>query len=200
MLISMRLMNCIKLFILVITGIWSTPVLSEFKHTVYPMTDLELSLLPPFCQVWGKKDESGTDAWVAKLKITNIHHLCKGLNHLNHAVMELKQNKVQFDAEVGAGELSYVLDYEDNHGHKSYPLKAYILMNRAKLYGLSGEKEKALADFTAALKANPKYDKVYYELSEFYIKNNKKDKAKEAIEDGLRNIPESKLLSKINNK
>lgn len=193
-------MSLTKIMLFVVSTACGFPVFADYKYTVYPMSDLELSMLPPFCQVWGKKDEAGTDAWVAKLKIPNIHHLCKGLNHVNYTVFETKPEKIRFNAWEGIGEFTYVLDFEDKQGHRSYPLKAYILTNRAKLYGTYGENEKALNDFTAALKENPKYDKIYYELSEFYIKNNKKDKAKEVIEDGLRHIPESKVLNKLKNR
>jgi tetratricopeptide (TPR) repeat protein len=159
------------------------------------MSDLELSMLPPFCQVWGRHDEAGTDAWVAKLKITNIHHVCKGLNHVNHAVISADNEKKLGNAQAGIGEFTYVIEHKNN---ESFPLKAFVLINRAKLYAVQGDNDKAIGDFKAALKENPKYDKVYYELSEFYKNNKEYDLARSVIKEGLNFVPNSKLLNKKN--
>lgn len=186
-------MSFIKYFVFSIVIMWVFPVSSAGKYTVYPMSELELSMLPPFCQVWGKNDEAGTDAWVAKLKIPNIHHLCKGLNHVNQTVINSNHDKRQHHAKAGIGEFTYVIEHKNNN---SFPLKAYVLTNRAKLYGVLGENQKAIEDFNAALNENPKFDKVYFELAEFYKKNNKVDQARRIILDGLERIPDSKLLNK----
>lgn len=192
-------MGVIKINSFILFMLISFSCYSDYKYTVYPMSELELTMLPPFCQVWAKYDEKGTDAWIAKLKIPNIHHICKGLNHVNHTVIEQNQESVFHNAKTGASEFTYVLNYETQHGdHSDFPLKAFVLTNRAKMYVITREYEKANADFTAALKVNPKYDKIYYEMANYYLKINDKDKAKEIIKEGLRNIPDSKLLNKIN--
>lgn len=170
------------------------PVYAVSKYTIYPMTDLELSMLPPFCVVWGKGDEAATDRWVKKIKVSNIHHLCKGLNHLNHTIIDFNPDVVAFNAKQGVTELDYVLAHNDE---KAFPLKAYVLVSRARLNDALGKQDEATSDFINAIKENPKYENAYYWLAETYLRHNEKYKAIEVINQGLDYIPGAKLLKKL---
>lgn len=175
----------------------SLSVFAESKYTVYEMTDLELTMLPPFCTPWARRNEAQTDLWVKKLQIPNIHHLCKGLNHVNHAIITNYKPDLDFQSKTGIGEFSYIIEYAAHHGSANFPLKAFILENRAKLFMMSGEKEKAIADYKQSISINPKYTKSFASLVDLYIKIGDKGNATFFLNEGLKYNPQSKSLLKI---
>lgn len=159
------------------------------KYPIYPMSDLEVSLLPPFCQSWHKADEAATDAWVAKLDIPNIHHFCKGLWHVNHTTMSFDDKSKRGDAKNGIKEFNYILIR-----HQHFPLKPFLLVNMAKLYIILSRYNEAISNYKAAIKENPKFSRAYADLIDLYIKLKDKGSARQILTAGLNHIPNSKLL------
>jgi len=197
-------MNIFRVIYFFVIFFISVPVLATRNYTVYPMTDLELSQLPPFCQVWGKRDFVATDMWVDKLHIPNIHHLCKGLNHANRVMSHSVSGQVYIDnINHGIGEFSYVLKHSTDYNK---PLMPFILVRRAKLYisrvnlGRKGEVNKsrdaAINDYKEAIKLNPKFERAYIDLIEVYARMKDRVNMRTQLKQGLKNIPESKILLK----
>jgi len=163
------------------------------NYTIYKMTDLDVSMLPPFCQVWHKGDTAATDAWVEKLQINNIHHVCKGLNHVNWATISLNAQVIHYNVKSGIDEFKYVVDGSKG---KSFPLKAFLLVNMAKLYAISSKFEEAVSVYKAALEENPQFARAYADLFDLYLKLKDQESAKQILTEGLTHIPNSKLLLK----
>ncbi|CCE24393.1 tetratricopeptide repeat protein [Methylotuvimicrobium alcaliphilum] len=173
-----------------------SPIAYATKYTIYKMNELEISRLPPFCQVWARGDTEQTDQWVAKLKISNIHHLCKGLNHVNHANLRSynnKDNTLGYHIKSGIGEFSYVLAHAKG---QPFPLRSFVYLNRAKLHEISGDIIKSIEDYSFSIKSNPKYVKAYVGLIDLYIKIGDKEQAAITLKKGLHNAPKSNILLK----
>jgi|GEM_PF-1064697 tetratricopeptide (TPR) repeat protein len=166
------------------------------KYTIYPMTDLELTMLPPYCTPWQKGDEAATDAWVKKLSIPNIHHLCKGLNHLNHAIIITDKTQREYQLNPAIAEFSYIIDHATVKGLLHFPMKGFVLFNRGKARELLGDKTTAISDYQLSIKENPKFTRSYAALFDIYLSNGKKDNAFKLLEKGLKHSPNSKLLLK----
>lgn len=164
------------------------------EYTVYPMSDLQVGMLPLFCQVWHSGDGAATDVWVEKLKMPNIHHFCKGLNHVNMATISVGKSTIIFEATTGVKEFEGILNHSSARGY--FPLRPFIFLNMAKLYSLKNDKNKAVASYKAAIKENPQYTQAYVELIDLFIKYKDKESAREVLEQGLINNPNSKLLLK----
>jgi len=197
-------MNIFKVILFFFCFFLSLPLHATRNYTVYSMTDLELSQLPPFCQVWGKKDFVATDMWVDKLHIPNIHHLCKGLRHVNRVVTHLGGiHKLRDNIHYGIGEFSYVLSRSTDYNK---PLMPFIYVQRAKLHMSSVDLDPksdidmhisaAIKDYKEAIKLNPRFERAYVGLIEIYARKKDKDKMIKVLKKGLQYIPKSKLLLK----
>lgn len=195
-----KVINKNNISILVVTlvlTVLSLSVEAEGKYTIYEMSDLDLTMLPPFCTPWARGKEAQTDAWVKKLQIPNIHHFCKGLNHVNHAVISTKKEDSYFNSKAGVSEFTYILEHAKGKG---FPLKAFLLENRAKLFDMLDDKDKAISDYMQSISVNPKYTKSYVGLIDLYTRHGNKEKAIFYVNEGLKYAPESKLLLKTKKK
>ena len=198
-------MNKYKVICFFIVLFISSPSYATGNYTVYKMSDLELSQLPPFCQVWGRRDFVATDMWVKKLHIPSIHHLCKGLKHSNKVVTYLLGPifKLKDNIKYGIQEYTYVLDRTTDY-HK--PLMPFIYVQRARLYisrvdlvpdaNIYEDMTLAIDDYKAAIKINPKFVRAYVDLIEVYARLKDRAGMITILKIGLENIPESKTLLK----
>lgn len=183
-------MKKIKLVLFSLLFLSST--LQAGNYTIYPMSDLDVSMLPVFCQVWHSGDGVATDAWVKKLQIPNIHHLCKGLNHVNHAT--ITSSNRYHHAKSGLGEFTYIINH--GIGQKHFPLKPFIFVNMAKLHSFLNENQKAIGRYKDAIAENPKFSRAYAGLIDLYIQLKDVDSAQQILNKGLSHTPNSKLLQK----
>jgi tetratricopeptide (TPR) repeat protein len=177
------------LFVLIF---FSLPSVAD-KYTVYKMGELDMAMLPPFCVDWALGNERKTDMWVKRLRIPNIHHFCKGIKHVNRAIITLDKSERIFNSKSGIGEFNYVLKHEDG---KSFPLKPFLLVNRAKLYIYTNDFKKAILDYRSAIEENPKFSRAYADLIDLYLKIGRKNEAKSVLGEGLKHIPNSTLLAR----
>ncbi len=170
----------------------------------HEMNYLELQLLPPFCQSWyrGARESSAKDklqyeVWNNKLgPIPHPHHLCPGLNALNHAQSLRDKSAEKRFALVEAGNnLSYVLGHE-----KVFPIRSTVLVKRGNVYEMQGDFKRSAADYQEAIEIKSKNTYAYIALAELYLKSKNKKESLNIIEKGLKFSPTSKRLLRLRKK
>ncbi len=88
------------------------------------------------------------------------------------------------------------IDYVLNYTSESYFMLPEMLTRRGKVYSLLKQNGKAAADFTHAIRVNPKYGLAYVYYSDLYRESGQKDEAIKIIKAGLAADPKSDLLQK----
>ena len=140
---------------------------SSYGEGTYHYTDFELMMLPDFCKERQKGDEQ--EQRLANKGYKNMHHACKGLNHLNKALINENYKHRENEINNGIGELWYPLTANHGAGLNTH-YKAFLIYNRARLYTMKGETEKAIDDFSESISLDNKLTYAYAELIELYIK------------------------------
>ncbi len=164
------------------------------SRSPYDFTDFELTMLPALCTYMKTGNKTAIEAKYGTM--TNPHHLCKGLNHLNKATINVGMRKKersnkQFDLIQAVNEFSYYIDYKRDTNMR---MKYFTMMHRAKAFTMLGSNPDAKADYTTVLNANPKYTTAYKQLIKIHLQEGNKAEAKRIVNLGLEYMPESKYL------
>lgn len=167
---------------------------STYGEGTYHFSDFELTMLPDFCTKRQQGDEQ--EQILGKHGYINLHHACKGLNHLNRALISTKTAERTNNINDGINELSYVITYKHGAGTNT-TLMAFVLYNRARLYIMKGDSQNAINDLSQSISLNPKSPYAYAEFIEFYIKNGDKSAAEKLLNQGIEKNPTSKRLLKL---
>ncbi len=165
-----------------------------------PVTRGDLPYLPEYCadhpglkQISGR---SGGRDWARVFgdnNWTHMSHYCYGLNNLNHAVREARdKTRSNYLAGVAIGEINYVLSHGDP---AHWPLTSEAYMNIARAQVIQGQAAQAGGSLEKAILANPKFVPAYVVLYEMHLNNNNKTAALQVIEEGLKQVPDSKHLA-----
>ncbi len=155
----------------------------------YTFSLFELSMMPEFCTLRKTKSEK----WFKARGMHNLHHACKGLNHISHAILAKNEGEKNHNITTGIGEFGYVLDRTG----LSDSFRAFILFSQARLYVMQDSKEKAINGLEGAISLDKKLIPAYLTLAEFYTNIGKNDEAIRVVHDGLVNNPNSKGLQKL---
>lgn len=155
----------------------------------YSFSPFELSMMPYFCTL--RKTKS--NEWFNARGMHNLHHACKGLNHISHAILAKNEGEKNHNITTGIGEFQYVLNLKG----LSDSFRAFLLFSQARLYVMQDSKEKAIKGFESAISLDKKLIPAYLTLAEFYTDIGKKDEAIRVVRDGLVNNPNSKGLQKL---
>lgn len=167
---------------------------------VYPESDLDFMMLPPFCKAKLKPNsKSDVDLWEKKLgyDFGHTHHFCAALHSLRIAKTifpsnpDLKERK-RYLLSDATGDLKYM----EEHAKPNYVLFPYIYTTKAEVLIEQGNKKDAIPYLKKAISINKKYKMPYIILSDIYLSTDQKQLAKELLEEGVKNIPNSKILSK----
>jgi len=166
----------------------------------HKMSETELRMLPPFCQVWykGYRLSSAADVqkfkqWQARLGgIPDSQHLCPGLNALNYAYTKAKGPSKGYALQSATNELSYVLKR-----NKSFPIRSTVLLKRGTAYEEWGKTNEAMADYHEALKLKPNKTHAYIAIAKLQMKLKNNKEARKYIETGLKIKPNSKVLLRL---
>lgn len=175
------------------------------------LSEREIGALPKFCQVhrwiWGGepvppmlgRTVEQREAQFEQMKKTlgwdgymHTHHYCWGLGKLNRYYQHALDGDRKAYLEQAVNDASYTL----TNAPKSYVLYPEILTFRAKVFGMLDKLGNAVNDLQMAIKLNPKYERAYVILAEIYHKNGQSDVAKTIIQQGLKMVPNSKILVK----
>jgi tetratricopeptide (TPR) repeat protein len=163
--------------------------------TGYP-NDAELRSLPEYCQVKlrQKPGDPGYQRWLGILgpDYLHTHHYCAGLNFINRHYRARTAYDRKYYLTASLGEFGYMI----THASPTYSLMPDIYMNRAIALSKLGRDGEAIVDFQKAIQLNPKLPRAYAMVADYYSDRKLKDKALAAVTEGLKQIPESKMLKK----
>jgi hypothetical protein len=163
------------------------------EYSVYP-TEHEYATLPPYCRekiekknpaenkMWS--DRFGANTWL------HMHHYCQGLNDINRYYLEndrTRRNDLLFSA-------VNQFDYMVGHLPTDSILLADVYQNRGHAQLMLRNAVDGVTDLQKALDLNPRISQAYLLLADQFESWKKRDKALQVVTDGLRNIPDSKVL------
>ncbi len=141
------------------------------------MTEAEQSALPPYC---------------ARNHPEFQTHLCSGLNFLNRYYRAKSNTDKSFNLGQAVGELSYVINHFDNQ----WKLMPDAHLNRGLAYSYQKKWKQAVEDWNATIKLNPNSIMAYSGLIDYYGQFKLDKQAMDAVTEGLKHNPESKLLKR----
>ncbi len=163
--------------------------LAQKNYFVIPENDLRL--LPPFCR-------TGFAGYgVDPADAAYLNHLCPGLYALNDAQRSLGNNAQRsYALQEAVDHFNYTL----GHTSPAFTLRPMVLIKRGNAFEMQGNRGKAIADYQAAVSANPKNLLGYLSLFNAYLKVNDKKAARDAAERGLKVNPNAKPLQTCRSK
>ena len=177
----------------------SLSITSFNSLAIFPKTDKDFSLLPPYCKAILKPTSNAErDSWSRRLAgIGGPHHFCAALHSYNHS-QHIPRNEEgrtykTFMLRTVLNEVAYVEGHSQNKKHALFP-KIYLL--KAKAYADLGKTADALIYFEKSIAANKKFVHGYLALSKYYQKIGNKQKALVIVEQGLKYKPTSKGLNR----
>ena len=163
--------------------------------TGYPY-DSELGSLPEYCQIKlrQKPGDAGYDTWLGILgpDYIHTHHYCAGLNFINRHYRARTAYDRKYYLTASLGEFGYMI----KHASQTYSLMPDVYMNRAIALSKLGSDGEAIVDFQKAIQLNPKLPRAYAMVGDYYAERKLKDKALAAVAEGLKQVPESKMLQR----
>jgi len=161
----------------------STTCLAQKNYFVIPENDLRL--LPPFCR-------TGFAGYgVDPADAAYLNHLCPGLYALNDAQRSLGNSAQRsYALQEAVDHFNYTL----GHTSPTFNLRSMVLIKRGNAFEMQGSRGKAIADYQAAVTANPKNLLGYLALCNAHLKLNDRKAARDAAERGLKVNPNAKPL------
>lgn len=163
--------------------------------TGYP-NDTELVSLPQYCQVKLRKKPADPEykMWEATLgpDFIHTHHLCAGLNFVNRHYRARSEYDRKYYLQSSLGEFGYMI----THASPSYSLMPDVYINRGTALSKLGRSSEAAVDFQKAIELNPRLPKAYSVMADFYVDIKLQGKALATITEGLRYVPNSKMLQR----
>lgn len=153
----------------------------------------EIALLPPLCQ--DKLVSRNNESWTATIgpEYLHIHHYCYALNFLNRASRKLGDRPArQSDLSQALDNIDYVI----RNSRREFMLLPEILVQKGKVLRELGRIGESVAVYQEAIQIKPDYAAAYTALSEAYQKTGNRDQALQVAEEGLKNAPDSKALSR----
>lgn len=171
----------------------------------------ELRALPAYCQVhiwiYGgepvpampgrtlEQTKAEFENWKKRLGwdgYMHTHHYCWGLGKLNRYYRHGFDKDRDTYLEMAVSDVNYTLA----KAPANYALLPDMLIFRGKVYEMLNQPTAAVDDFQKAIKLNPKYEKAYIGLADIYKKHGQADVSGMIIQQGLKVIPNSKILAK----
>lgn len=169
------------------------PVLAECKL----IQSSEYAMLPPYCYAKCELPDGHPDVrrwaqWVGGKNWNHLHHFCFALKFENQVIRTRDAREVKFiNQRIEAG-YNYVLQ----RWSSDCPLLPEAHVGMGRVLEAQARAPEARAHFDAALKLNPKYERAYGELSDWYKKAGDASQAKAVLEAGLKVSPDSKSLNR----
>lgn len=163
--------------------------------TGYP-NDTELVSLPNYCQVKLRKKagEPEYKTWESTLgpDFIHTHHFCAGLNFINRHYRARSEYDRKYYLQSSLGEFGYMI----THASPSYSLMPEVYINRGAALSKLGRNGEAISDFQKAIELNPRLPKAYSVMADFYTNIKLQGKALAIVTEGLRYIPNSRMLQR----
>jgi tetratricopeptide (TPR) repeat protein len=160
-----------------------------------PESPKDLKRLPPYCSArLHKTNQADYDRWGSIIgpNFIHIHHYCFGLH--KRLLAHSKPDKASRDYWLRSAiqEMTYV----EEHAAGKLMLFPEIFTQMGKLHAELGQPAQAAGYLAKAIAVDPAYGPAYSALSDLYVKQGKKDKALEIVNEGLKADPDSPGLLK----
>jgi tetratricopeptide (TPR) repeat protein len=164
-------------------------------ETHYP-SDSELLSLPKYCQVKlrQKPGDAGYNYWQGILgpDYLHTHHFCQGLNEINRYYKAETKYDREYYLGVAIGELGYMIA----HASPTYSLMPEVYLNRGFAFSKLGKDGEAIIEYQKAIHLNSRLPRAYSMIADYYTERNLRDKALATITEGLKQVPDSKMLQR----
>lgn len=150
-------------------------------------------LLPEWCISTrdGYYDEDGPWSEVFGEGWTHLHHYCRGMHKFNLGMKNLRDPMLRRNyISDSIGEFSYVLTNTSSR----FFLRPELLVRRGQAMMVLGRDVEAFQQFQEAISLREDYAPAYAMLSNFYLRKDDRQSAREILELGLTHAPDSKVL------
>lgn len=170
------------------------------------VTKEELSMMPPYCTALYGKYHGEPPPQDHPLRDTipacpSVHHYCDALKSI------IRADRSWRDKYLVTGELqqvdqslrSVIEEWKQAAPNCALYPEAYTNLGktivRRSRYGLANAAD-AVSSFESAIRKNPNYEPAYLGLADLFIQFNNKNDALAALERGLQQVPNSRMLAK----
>jgi len=188
---------------LTVVGIgFAVSLLCAAAHGVgnFHASDLEMSLLPPYCATVGgptgtriMTPEAKKWATILGPEYYDIHHYCDGLLHWNLAQRTFR------DAEKRRFYLAQALDgfeYVEARARPEFILNAELAYFKGRTLLEMNKALDAIESFRRANKFQPNYAPPYAALADYYLSIGNKAEAHKILGEGLKQAPDAESLKR----
>lgn len=165
----------------------------------YPETEIDFRKLPKYCRA---KLQQGYGEQNAASRMPgiwgHIHHYCAAMHSFQHSSNIFPSNqKEQQDKKYFLGRVVDNIDYMEEHStNKNHPIFAEMYNLKGNSMVELGDKSGAIGYFEKALSVNIKYTPAYKSLANLYVKLGQTDMARQTLDKGLEQIPNSGVLKR----
>lgn len=172
---------------------------SQFAYAVYPRSEADMMVLPPFCKARLAPDrdkDPGYQEWMKRMgpNFIHIHHYCAGLFTMGLADKSFDKAEKVSHLNAALGELTYVVQ----HSTKPFKFLPRVIYDIGQAYEKLDNTTEAMKAYQRCIEMNPRLPIPYAALSDLFKKNNNKSDAIAILEQGLKYKPKSKsLLSRM---
>lgn len=121
--------SCARLLGLIALLLLPLESTAQAKRLPSSPTDIEVAMLPPYCQARLRGDAQSKDAWNKRLgreNFVHLHHYCNGLNYISRARAEMDAQTRNFYLQRAVAQFDYVLQ----RWAPSFPLYAEAQTNK----------------------------------------------------------------------
>ena len=169
------------------------PSLPNSAQALWPKTETDFSMLPPYCKVRSKENRYPQQArkWKAilgKSTFLHIHHYCAGLLSLLKAESSIPPNLALLGTALR--EFRYV-DEKWPHNSK---LRPEMLVKRGDTLILLGRTQEGFSQYQAAMRLKPGYSLPYLRMADYFLKSGNLEQARKWLEIGHEKAPRSKKI------
>lgn len=163
------------------------------------MTEEEYALLPEYChhKLWVSRTHPNppkSEKWETFFgpEFVHIHHYCWALVWLSRANRRGEPHRKSLLGSV-YGDVGYVLK---NTG-PNFPIRAELYTRQLEVSSLLSDEKAAEQAFRDAVQANPKFVRAYWLRAFWLFKRGKLSEAMKVADQGLEQVPESKMLNEL---
>lgn len=163
--------------------------------TIWPKSDKDWSLLPPFCKARSYNgNHPAYQSWKRRLgdDFIHVHHYCAGLLTFNDAHRYTKKVDIAEQLNAAMSEIDYV----ELSSKPNFRLLPHIFKTKADIFLELKKVGNAITYLNKAIQLNPKFVPAYTRLADIYYEQGEKDEALKLINQALKIKPHSRALNK----
>lgn len=184
-----------KIFFILIIAASITLSKPGLAITIWPKSEKDWSMLPPFCKARSYSDKHPTyQSWQRRLggDFIHVHHYCAALLTFNDAHRYTKRVDIAEQLNAAMSEIDYV----ELSSHPNFRLLPHIFKTKADIFLELKNVTNAVTYLNKAIQLNPKFVPAYTRLADIYYEQGQTDEALKMINQALKIKPHSRALNK----